>query len=234
MNRHSTVVSGIVTCCVLLISACTSSLVYSPSVALPRKPLEKKEWQLSGGLDLLAETRPASFGRNTIIGAGGLVRYGISDYVSIHGKGWTDILSDAAGTGRGGVTAGLHVKLQDPNADWRLALAPSATILIDNSSFYGSWRIEGGGGAFTLTTWFPANGIFRPYAVIGPMIGVRDLQDNEWGYGLIANLGSNFDLSDHFSINAELAGIIQRNQFDRITHGIIAPSIGLSVYFDAK
>ena len=69
---------------------CAPSMVYSPSINLPPKPLQKEELQLLGGIGYLPETRPDKTPKKLTLGGETTLRYGFSDFYSMQIKGWYD------------------------------------------------------------------------------------------------------------------------------------------------
>jgi hypothetical protein len=53
----------------------------------------------------------------------------------------------------------------------------------------------------------------------------------EWGYGAIGNVGMVIEISKVFAVNLEVAGIVQVNRYDHVTHAIADPALSLSWRF---
>lgn len=74
----------------LFLTNCSSSLVYSPSLNLPSRPLVEKEVDLNGGVEIFPETRPEyieSKSKNAF-GFNGHIGYGFTNEFSMYAKGW--------------------------------------------------------------------------------------------------------------------------------------------------
>ncbi len=75
---------------ILLINGCVPSLVYSPSINLPPKPLHKEQIQLLGGVGYFPETLPDRTPKKMAFGGETTIRYGFSNSFSAQVKGWYD------------------------------------------------------------------------------------------------------------------------------------------------
>ncbi len=205
---------------------CTSSLVYSPSVLLPARPLQKEQGELALGAGMLPETRPAAVDRSVVAGGDLLVRYAFSDRVTIGVKGWGD-LSGTEDETRWGVLAEGIVMLSEGGSDYRFALMPRIGMALSNGN------IEGGGLTIPVAVWTPAISSVHPYGALGPIVGWRDLSTSraQIGYGVIGNVGASLLLSELFSLKAEVAGIFQVNSYDTVSDLMVAPSVALSWTF---
>lgn len=71
------------------------------------------------------------------------------------------------------------------------------------------------------------------YILFGPGFGVRDLpvEDNEWGWGILLNLGTSILISNHFTLNLEISGIFQNNEYENLSDIILSPSFNLGFLF---
>lgn len=213
----------------LIVSGCTRSLVYSPSMHAPAEPQKKNQTQLYGGVSMLAETRPHRVDRGVSAGLDGLIRFAISDRISIHVKAWqaTEKLDDKE---RRGYAAGALIRLGDGSKPWNWGVTAQGGFVT-----YGS-EIQGGGGSISGVFWAPKVMFIIPYAAFGPVWGRRNSNsDNEdkfeWGWGLIGNLGINTTFSKTLVINAEISAIKQYDKYDGYSRFLVAPSIGLSCNF---
>jgi len=214
-------------------AGCAPSLVYNPAVSLPSRPLIKEQGEAIGTLGFLPETRPHQSGTTSHVSGGGALtlRYAFSNRLTLGVSAWSDLQDFFNGYFRGGFGAEAIFPIAgggdpDPNG-MKLGLMPRTAVLFDGGS------IEGGGFAIPVVLWLPKTDLFATYAALGPALGYRDLSTApaQWGYGLIGNLGTSITLGSSFRIYAEVAGIVQVNQYDRITHGVFAPSVGLALTF---
>lgn len=218
---------------ILAIAGCAPSLVYNPAVSLPARPLVKEQGEVVGTLGFLPETRPQGSASNVHVSPGGALtlRYAFSNRLTLGVSAWTDMEDFFDGYFRGGIGAEALFPIMgggdaDPNG-MRMALMPKTAVLFDGGS------VEGGGFALPVALWLPKTDLFASYAALGPAVGYRDLSTApaQWGYGLIGNIGTSIVFNPSIRIYAEVAGIVQVNVYDKITHGILAPSVGLAVTF---
>lgn len=216
------------------ISGCASSLVYSPSLNLPASPLKKEQGQVILGGILMPETRPhRSEKKNTVKPGGeGFLRYAFSDNFTLSVKGWSDFAVKEQLTfgdeiyNQDGQRGGVAVQgiFQLPAlGGYKFAVIPNIAVLSEGSHFQAE------GASILLSVWSPSIKILTPYMAIGPAIGFYDREIA--GYGAIANVGAAMEVFPNFSVNAEVAGIIQVNRYDAITHGIVSPSVAVSWNF---
>lgn len=211
------------------IIGCTRSLVYSPSAHLPAEPSLKNDIQLYGGLSMLVETRPHRVNREISGGVDGLIRFGITDRIGIHMKGW-QALEKLENKERRGYALGMLIRLGNSSNKWDWGISSQGGV-----ATYGS-DIEGTGISLSGVFWAPKVTIIRPYLAFGPIWGRRNSNsDNpdkfEKGWGIITNIGVNTTFSKLFVINGEISAIKQNNQYDSYSRFIISPSIGLSCNF---
>lgn len=128
------------------LSGCASSLVYSPSMQLPVQPLKKDQGQTGFGMVMLPETRPASVGLKTSIGAEGFLRYAFSNKFSLQGRYWHNLESD---NNIYGASIGGTYMFEDSNSTTRFGLTGTTAVLFDGSS------AEGGGSALIGSVLLP-------------------------------------------------------------------------------
>lgn len=209
----------------LSLTNCTKSLVYSPSLNLPPEPLKKNQVQLLGGVGYLPETRPHKTKENIAVGGEAAIRYAISDYFTFQLKGWQDF-SDNLNDDRSGFSIAVIVMLND-SSDFRYALIPTGALLVADGDF------EGGGGAIPIGFWYTKYNPFNFYASIGPAFGMRDLtkEKAEWGWGVLLNLGAGILIQDHLTLNLEISGIKQVNEYDKREDFILVPGLNIGYIF---
>lgn len=213
----------------LCVTSCTSSLVYSPTINLPTEPLKQHQVEANGGILYLPETRPHRADRNMSFGFDGLLRYGLTDRVSLQAKGWR-ALKDLRGDSRSGFSLGSLVTLSAPSSTWQYGLIGQGGFVLWNSD------IEGGGGSLSVVTWAPQFHSMKPYAGLGFIVGRRNSNSGnsdsfEWGWAITNNLGLNTTFSKHFGLNIELVTLYTKNEYDNYTKFLISPSLGLFAKF---
>jgi len=218
---------GIVILLSALACGCSPSLVYSPSMNLPARPLKGNQMQLLGGVGNLAETRPdkTEDSSETAFGCEGALRIGLCEHFTLQFKGWKD-LSDNVRSQRYGTSFSVLVTLNNSSKS-RFTLIPTAALV------FGGGDLEGGGGGLFLS---PAYNPWRDisfYLAFGPAFGMRKLEqeNKQWGWGLLANCGASFLVRDRLTVNVELAGVRQVNKYDDIKDFMICPSLNLGYIF---
>lgn len=195
-----------------LTCGCASSLRYSPALNLPAAPLPEHTGQLAGGGALLPETRPSAVRRTLLFGGEAAVSYAFSQKFSMKIKGWKDL--DLS-------TGGFAVSGEFSDDGGRFSVIPAFAFLLEKSS------AEGFGAAVYAAWRLRKHGDFRPYLAVAPAFGFKNFSfdDNDYGYGLIANAGATYLLSGQFSLNAELAVTASYNRYDEVAYIIPSPSL---------
>jgi hypothetical protein len=209
----------------ILFCSCVPSLVYSPSLNLPAKPLIEDEVQILGGVGYLPETRPDRTDPKMIVGGEASLRYGISNSVTAQIKGWKDISHSISEIRYGFSISALTVL--NGSSDFRFGIFPTAAIVLAEND------IEGGGGTIPFCLWYSKFYPLSFYSAFGPVIGIRDLTNNknEWGWGLIFNIGASMTIEDHFTFNLELAAIKQVSEYDGYKSYFLCPSLNIGYIF---
>lgn len=208
-----------------VLTGCVPSLVYSPSINLPPRPLEKEDVQILGGVGYFPETQPDRVNKKMAFGGETTVRYAFGNSYSMQMEGWYDFTNNAD-KGRWGLSlAGIFV-LND-SSNYRFGLMPIfATVIADNS-------VEGGGCYIPVTLWINHLDPINFYAAAGPVIGIRDISDdnNQWGWGIIINAGCGFYFYDKITMNIEFSFIKQVNEYKNIQDYFLSPSINIGYIF---
>lgn len=207
---------------ILLISGCTPSLVYSPSINLPPEPLNGGQFQITGGVGMLAEARPHRMDAEIALGQDLTIRYSPFDRFTLQIKGWKDISNNLEDQ-RSGASYTNIILLNDINSTIRIGLVPTGAFLFVNND------LEGGGGAMQLAVWLPKYWLINSYIALGAGFGIREITDknNQWGWGYIGNVGIATLIGNHITLNLEISGIKQVNEWENITHYILAPSFNV-------
>ncbi len=207
------------------LTGCVPSLVYSPSINLPPKPLQKDEAQILGGVGYFPETQPDRVSNKMAFGGEATLRYGFSNSYSMQIEGWYDFSSNVEESRWGLSLAGI-IAFND-SSNYRFGLMPIfAAALADNS-------VEGGGCYIPVTFWFNQFDPINFYAAIGPVVGIRDITDenNQWGWGIILNAGCSILFSNNVTMNLEFAFIKQVNEYKNIQDYFLSPSINIGYIF---
>lgn len=217
----------------LTLVACSPSLTYSPSYNLSHGALEKDQVDLSGGIELLPETRPEKVnGVSTSLGYNLRVAYGFRENFNMNVKAWGDIRGPFSSSRGGYALSAQFIKELADNK--RLLFIPRAGIAT------GGFNVDGFGIGFSTLRQHDLNERFSWYTGGGLIWGFNELESTEnylgqnefpMGYALKANLGLAYQLGNHLRLNAELNPIFQLNPFDAVNHFIIAPSLNLGYTF---
>jgi len=208
-----------------MFSGCVPSVVYSPSINLPPKPLEKEEVQILGGVGYFPETRTDRVTSKMAFGGETTIRYGFSNSYSMQIEGWYDF-SNNVEDGRWGLSLAGIIVFND-SSNYRFGLMPIfAAAFADNS-------IEGGGCYIPLTMWFNHLDPVNFYTAVGPVVGIRDITDenNQWGWGIIMNAGCGILFNNNITLNLEFAFIKQVNEYSSIRDYFFSPSINIGYIF---
>jgi hypothetical protein len=221
-------------CLIVLISlslfffSCSPSLVYSPTLNLPSKPLEKHETRVNGGFEMLQETQPQ--GAHNVIAPGltGSVAYGFTHSFALQLKGWTSLQNVEENQFRFGFSASGMFMLNDSTNAFRYALLPCFAMTFDNNNLgwgkgIGSW----------LAVWFPSKSDIKPYFAVGAGLGWDDFDYpyNSYGWGIFLNPGISVLSGKFVEVNFELAGALVFNRYENINYFILSPSVALSARF---
>lgn len=214
---------------IIILSSCSKSLVYSPSINLPNKTLKAKEVDLVGGIELMPEARPEELGgKPTTIGLNGQIGYGFSKRINFSIKGWMDIEGRENFTRSGYSLSGQYIVPTKMNS--RIILLPRFGIAL-----YGN-DIRGYGISSSLIYHESINNKLSVYIGGGLAWGFRFLEkstneDGEkklpMGIGIIGNSGVAFEITKGIRINFELSPILQLNTFDDNQQFIFSPQIGI-------
>ncbi len=220
----------------LIITSCSSSLVYSPSLQLDKEQLDEGEVSVTGSVTMLPETRPTSLRdlrdleespQKTSLGFDGRIGYGFSESFNLEGRFWIDM--DRLSGKRGGLALASAYYL---NEDDRLSyfLKPTIGIVIDNGQY------EGLGYELPIGLVYDITDSFYNYTSVGIAYGVRDgsVQQNgnrEIGVGILGHIGFGYEFNDLACFKAELTPIQQLNFYDDTKYFIISGTLGLSLNF---
>ncbi|HMQ85166.1 MAG TPA: hypothetical protein PKA00_19810 [Saprospiraceae bacterium] len=219
-----------------LLTGCSRSLVYSPSINLSNKPLKEKEIDFQGGVELLPETRPEELqGNQTTLGLSGQLSYGFSDKFNLTIKGWADIEGRESLIRSGYSLNGQLIKILSERD--RVIIIPRTGIALNGN------EITGYGLGTSVIYQNTINQKLSWYGGAGLLWGFRYLEketnkDNEekipMGFGIVGNLGLGWQLSNDLRINCELNPVYQINTFDNNSQILLAPTIGIGYTINRK
>ena len=206
-------------------TGCPPSLVYSPSANLPPRPLKKGQVQILSGIGMFPEARPHEVDNKTAIGGEATFRFALSDYITLQAKGWLDF-SDNVDFSRYGFSISSIIMFNDDKSSYRIGIMPTGAFL------FGS-GLEGGGGVLPICLWFPEYKSTNFYISLGPGFGLRNMSadSNQWGWGILLNTGISILISNHLTLNFEVSGIVQKNEYENVSDFILSPSFNLGLLF---
>lgn len=207
---------------------CPPSMVYSPSVNLPPRPLKSGQGQFLVGFGMFPEARPHEVGSNAAIGGEATLRFALSDYFSLQTKGWLDLSGNVDFT-RYGFSISSIIMFNSDRSSYRIGIMPTGALLLSSSGF----GLEGGGGVLPICLWFPNYKELSFYIALGPGFGTRDfpVEDNRWGWGILLSAGTSILISNHLTMNLEVSGIVQNNEYENLSDFIVSPSLNLGLLF---
>ncbi|UKN01874.1 hypothetical protein K6119_19305 [Paracrocinitomix mangrovi] len=208
----------------LLVQSCASSHVYSTSLHLPSKPMNKGEFQLNGSFELMPDTRPAEVpGFRTRPGACINTSIGLTQKSTMNIKLWTVL----AGEFSFGGSLGFHF-MHPINEKSRLYFTPRIAITSDVFEF-------GKGIGFNATYHVNVKENVSLYAGLGSAYGTLYIGQNQHGIGLLSNFGlSASPKNSIFYFNLELNPIYQMNLYENLSYVQFNPSIGIGWNFNQK
>ncbi len=222
----------------LLLSGCTSSLIYSPTAGIPDRPLGNGEVFVSGGAELLPETRPYTFNRTgdyTAIGATIQVGYGFSSRFSLIARGSGDVEGKLSSYRSSFSLTGLYHWSRGVRSRWYWLNRVGTSL--SNQTLEGS-------GVQTMALWqydyskrlsFTAGPSliwgFRSFAK-EPNSRGENLFPMGWGIGL--HSAAAYRLSDQLTFQVEVAPIGQFDRFDNRNYWLFAPMASLSYRFNSS
>lgn len=215
-----------------ILNGCAPSLVYSPSFNLEHKKFEEKEIDLSGGIELLPETRPEETNGQSTLGYQARIRYAFTDKMVLGIKTWGD-MEGAFNRFRSGYSLSAQTFWALSERD-RIVFIPRIGIAMSDN------EVAGYGLNASVLYQYQFHSRLSVYTGAGFIWGFYDLERTfnsemvsryPMGYGINANLGIALRLSPKLRVNAELNPIYQLNAFDKVNHFILAPSLNLGYRF---
>lgn len=208
-------------CCTLV--SCSRSLVYSPSVNLPVRPLKEKEIDLHGSVELMPETRPENIGGNkTTFGASGQIAYGFSDKFNLGVKGWAD-MQGRENYFRSGYA--LTAQIIRPRGERSRMIYVPRTGMVLNGRYIAGY-------GFSLSALYQRE-IFENLSYTfgaGVLWGFNTISEEESdkiGYGLLCTASLGWNFIDNLRLGIELTPLYQVNLYDNEQHFIFSPQIGI-------
>ena len=204
---------------------CGCNALYSPSLHLPERPLAKNDGLVTIGYGTLNDVTGYDDVLSFSDGNDILVRYGFSDRLSLGVKWWSSTSVFGRGFYNGGFLANGVYTLNDRDKDLVFGIIPTWSMLFTNDEVIAM------GGSLQTAAWLPRIAIVRPYIASGPGVIVQNFRNDEWGYGLITNVGLTYDITKDFHVNGELSTVWGYRVSSKDIFTTIAPSISVSWNF---
>jgi hypothetical protein len=186
--------------------------------------------QFLGGIGMFPEARPHEVDTKTAFGGEVTFRYALSDSFTLQAKGWLDFSGNVDFT-RYGFSISSIIMFNDDKSSYRIGIMPTGAFLLSTGGMGGG--LDGIGGALPICLWFPEYKALNFYISLGPGFGVRAIpvENNEWGWGILFNMGTSILVSKHFTINLEVSSIVQKNEYESVSDFILSPSFNLGLLF---
>ncbi|MBM2814038.1 MAG: hypothetical protein HW421_800 [Ignavibacteria bacterium] len=199
-----------------------ASLTYSPSLNLPDK-IQKDETKVAAAYELLPLTNDNEDGDDIVHGMFVSIQHSYSSRFCMQAKYWAEINSFKAGKDYNhGAALTSYILLNDTNAVNKFYLAPTIGMsLIEN-------KIDMG----TIGSWIAMQtqkySVFEPYAALGIIYGNTNFDRNEWGLGLIPNVGTNISIFNNLMLNIEISFPQLINSDFEFVRYYFCPTVGFS------
>lgn len=213
----------------LVLTGCSSSMVFSPAVNLPVKTLAKSQVDVQGSVELLPETRPSVINQNVSPGGSLLIGYGLSGKTAVYAKGWLDFSKRGSKATRSGFSLNVVTQLKQFSPALKLLLIPKAGMALDGK-YNGGYGLE-----IPLVLHYTYQQKAAFYGGFGFMYGLYDFNkvvvENEEklrsGYAITNHLGAAAFVHKALRVNVELTTLFMHNQFEKKNNLIFSPSIGI-------
>lgn len=219
--------------CILLLGSCTKSMVYSPSLNLPNKPIREKEIDIQGGVELMPEARAENLGGSpTTFGVNGQIGYGFSDKFSLGVKGWIDAQGREGATRFGVALHGQVVRATGPTK--RLVIMPRIGLALQGDQIAGYGL--GASAVFQKefseqVAWHIGGGLAWGFRYLNEDINAAGENKIPMGFGLLGHLGLAWEFAPGLRLGVEATPLYQINTFDENQQFIVSPQLGLGYTF---
>ncbi len=217
-------------------TGCSYSMVYSPSVNLPAKTLNRGDIDVKGGLELFPETQPVT-NRYTAPGGQLTLGYGINDKTSVYAKGWLDFTGRGRYATRSGFSLNAVVTVKTFTDRMRLLLIPKVGMVLD-----GKYR-AGYGADLPVILHYRINNNLGLYGGFGFLYGLHDFEKQlaldgqmrlQGGWAVSNHLGASMNVWKQLNVNAELTTLYQNNTYAQRTNWLFSPTIGIGYVFKTR
>ncbi|MCI4646886.1 hypothetical protein [Phaeodactylibacter sp.] len=213
---------------VFVLQSCSRSLVYSPAVSLPFRPLSENQIDLQGSAELLPETRPSHSEGLAAPGISGQLTYGFSDRLAIGLRGWA-----ATRNWNSNLRTGYSL-----HAQYRWQRAPNQSLYLIprvGMALNGNW-IEGLGLSHSiiwkhqplekLSYYFGFGAAFGHTAFNGQDIRIT-VNRSPMGFAGLAHLGIQWAFAEKAYLNLEANPILFFNAYDQENGLLLSPQLSI-------
>jgi hypothetical protein len=219
-----------------LLTSCSKSYVYSPSINLTNQPIKAKEVDIQGGVELLPETRPGELkGNQTTLGLSGQLSYGFSNRFNLTIKGWADLEGRQSLIRYGYSLNGQFIKTISEGK--RVIFLPRIGIALSGSNIGGyglGTSVVYQNSINQKLSWYGGAGFLWGYRYLDKITNRENEKKIPMGFGIIGNLGIGWQVFSDMRLNCEISPIYQINTFDGNTQILLSPSIGVGFTLNKK
>lgn len=214
----------------LTMQSCSKSLVYSPALNLPSKPLKQNETDIHAAVELFPETRPSANGSLTSTGISASLGYGFTEKFSMAGRIWFALQS---GILRSGISINGHF-IRRIDDDQRIIILPRLGVALEQNTIqgYGVSVSSVYSSKFTeKTAIYGGAGLLWGFHHLEQEVNALGTSKTPMGFGLLMHTGFIWDLTPSIRVNMEINPIYQINTFDNSQQFIVSPSLGFGYTF---
>ncbi len=221
---------GYILVLVLTMQSCSHSLVYSPALNLPSKPLRQNETDIHAALELFPETRPSANNSFTTLGFTSSLGYGFTDKFNMYGRLW---ITAKSGMIRSGISINGQI-IKRIDEDQYLTILPRIGVVMDNNTLqgYGVSVSSIYTSKFTKkTSIYGGAGLLWGIHYLGSAVNPRGESKIPMGFGLLFNTGIVWDISPSLRLNMEINPVYQINTFENNQKFVISSTLGFGYTF---
>lgn len=220
MNRTHAI--AIVTCA-LICSACSTSILYDPTLRMPARQLQTSEVQGTFGWGMLPETRPDAIdGKLNDDALLFDARAGLSKRVTLQARTWLGVPINGSSK-RWGMGGSILYTIDTGSTGWRSSILLSGALGVHEET------IQGFGGALNVILYTPKWLDVQPYLSAGGILAFSSNSLDEWGIAPLLHAGVSWEFLEDVGLNAEVTSIFQINVAENVYHTIITPTLSLYV-----
>jgi hypothetical protein len=214
---------------------CASSSIYSPSIGLSNKRLEKKQVDIQGGFEMMPETRPHALyeNGNSTLALCGQMGFGLGNNFNFYLKGWVgaENILDRYGAS----IAGQFINQTESGG--MLIILPRIGFAAD-----GPWIHGFAFGSSVIyqqkiiesMSYYAGGGLYAGFQDFEKKLNDKNAYKLPMGWAVICNLGLAWDFANNLRLNFELNPVLQINTFDEKKNLMLSPHLGIGYSFRGK